>query len=92
VYVVTGQDADILRGFTLAAEAGSYTLTGQDAALVLARVLGLDTGSYALNGQDASLVYSGTLLQIYTISVDANASPTVIIVANPVPETEVLVG
>jgi hypothetical protein len=91
-YIVTGNDAAILRGFLLEADAGIYTVTGNDVGLVLSRVLGLDTGSYTLDGKAATLEYSGTLLQIYAVSAGANVTPTVIIIANPVPEKDILVG
>lgn len=48
-------------GYTLVAEAGSYSLTGLDAALRAARRLALDAGSYALLGQDATLRRGRTL-------------------------------
>jgi hypothetical protein len=87
-YVLTGKDADILRGFLLSAETGAYTVTGQDAALVLARVLGLDAGSYAVNGQDVTLNYGGVVIQSYLVSLTANTSPAVVVLANVTPEEE----
>lgn len=56
-YVLTGQDATLLRGSLVAGSAGAYTLSGQSAGLLYGwRLAGAD-GAYALTGQDATLTY-----------------------------------
>jgi hypothetical protein len=60
-YVISGQDAALLRGRVLTADAGAYALAGQDATLTYTPggstyTLVCDAGAYALAGQDAALI------------------------------------
>ena len=52
---VDDEDDDVAGGYTLTAEAGSFTLSGQAAGLVAARKLSADAGAFALSGQTVAL-------------------------------------
>lgn len=54
VYVLSGQDAALIRHALLAAAQGSYALTGEDVALSAA--MAAEQGSYALSGQAAGFL------------------------------------
>ena len=58
-YTLSGQEASLLMGRRLSADAGAYVVSGQDAVLLLARRVAASAGSYSLNGQTVTLVYSG---------------------------------
>jgi len=48
-------------GYTLTADAGSYTITGSDASLLFDRSLSAESGSFSITGSDASLLLDRSL-------------------------------
>jgi hypothetical protein len=54
-FALTGQEAGVVHGYTLAATQGDFTQTGQDAGLVHGYPVGATQGDFALTGQDAAL-------------------------------------
>lgn len=70
-YALTGQTANLYKGFYLLSSQGSYTLTGQTSNLITARLLALAQGAYTLTGQNTNLLrgYPLTAVQgTYTLT------------------------
>lgn len=61
-FTLTGNGANLLRGYTLTASTGAFTLTGNNTNLRIQRTLPAATGSFTLTGNDVNLnkVTSGT--------------------------------
>lgn len=57
-FAITGNEAGLLVGRSLQAEAGPFTLTGNDAGLKANRQLSAAAGSFSLTGQDVDLKVS----------------------------------
>ena len=60
-YTLTGTDAALTVGRTIAADPGTYSLTGTDATLTVGRTLVADPGAYTVTGTDAALTVSRTI-------------------------------
>lgn len=54
-FVLTGEDAGLLRGFPLIADLGAFALTGNTTDLLTARLVGADAGAFVLSGNAVEL-------------------------------------
>lgn len=66
-FVISGQDATLLKTRILSADAGSFAISGQDATLTYvpnsaAYTLTADAGAFIISGQDATLDFVGDQL------------------------------
>ena len=71
MYAIRSYYATLAKGYTLVADATSFTLTGTDANLEFGRVLTADSATYTLTGTDANLLQDLSLTAdstTYTLS------------------------
>lgn len=86
---LSGTDANLIAGRVLTAGAGSLSLSGTDAGLIVARVLVAGAGSLTITGTDVTFDYSGATIQVYTVSIDAQPSPAILIMTNISPAQDI---
>lgn len=57
-FVVSAQDASLIRGRVVAADAAAFTVAAQDASLIRGRVVTADAAAFTVAAQDATLTYT----------------------------------